>query len=264
MGKRSILFVDDDRFFQEALGEFLGEHGYRVRRASNGLEALAAVRDEPPDLILLDLIMPKVDGGRVCRYLREDPRFHHIPIIIFSGLAARDIAGLSGVPADAYVAKGPLRIVAGNLLSAIRHLEVHGRSMPLDESVYGYEGFRPRRIIGELLSLKRHYDLLLRTMSEGVLEVDEEDRIFYINPAALAVLDKGEHDLIGARLWEAFGPAYRDEVERMAERMRADSRSKKQELVLNLKGKLLKGTFGPLWDNQTYSGLLVVLDDVSY
>lgn len=264
MGKTSVLLVDDDRFFLEALGEFLEDQGYHVRRVTNGLEALAAVRDEPPDLILLDLIMPKVDGGRVCRYLREDPRFQHIPIVIFSGLAARDIAGVSGVSADAYVAKGPLQIVTKNVLSAIQHLEAHGRSIPLDESVYGYEGFRPRRMVGELLSLKRHYDLLLQTMSEGVLVADEEDRIFYVNPAALTMLDKGEHELVGARLWEAFGPAYREEVERTAERLRSDSKSKKQELVISLKGKLLKGTFGPLWDNEVYRGLLIVLDDVTY
>ncbi len=264
MGKTSVLLVDDDRFFRETLGEFLEEQGYEVRRATNGLEALAAVRDEPPDLILLDLIMPKVDGGRVCRYLREDPRFQHIPIVIFSGLSARDIAGLPGVSADAYVAKGPLQIVTKNVLSAIQHLEAHGRSIPLDESVYGYEGFRPRRMVGELLSLKRHYDLLLQTMSEGVLEADEKNRIFYVNPAGLAMLGKEEHELIGASLWEAFGPAYQDEVERVAERLRSESTSKRQEVVISLRGKLLKGIFGPLWDNEAYRGLLIVLDDVTY
>ena len=261
---KTVLVVDDDALFRQALSEGLRGAGYEVAQAADGLEALQKVREGPPDFILLDLIMPKVDGGRVCRYLREDPRFRHIPIVIFSGLSARDIAGLPGVSADAYVAKGPLQIVTKNVLSAIQHLEAHGRSIPLDESVYGYEGFRPRRMVGELLSLKRHYDLLLRTMSEGVLEADEEDRIFYVNPAALAMLGKEEHELIGASLWEAFGPAYQDEVERAAERLRSESTSKRQEVVISLRGKLLKGIFGPLWDNEAYRGLLVVLDDVSY
>ena len=171
---------------------------------------------------------------------------------------------MSGVPADAYVAKGPMQIVAKNVLAAIQHLEAQGRSIPLDENVYGYEGFRPRRMVGELLSLKRHYDLLLQTMSEGVLEADEEDRIFYINPAGLTMLGKGEHELIGAMLWEAFGPAYQEEVERAAERLRSESTPKRQEVVISLRGKLLKGTFGPLRDNEVYRGLLIVLDDVTY
>lgn len=264
MGKRSVLFVDNDRFFLEALGEFLEEQGYQVRRAADGLEALEAVRDEPPDFILLDLIMPKVDGGRVCRYLRKDPRFQHIPIVVFSGLAARDIAGMPDVSADAYVAKGPLQVVAKNVLAAIRHLEAHGRSAPLEEAVFGYEGFRPRRLVSELLSLKRHYDLLLQTMSEGVLEADQEGRIFYVNPTALAMLERGEQELIGARLWEAFGPAYREEVERTAERLRANTKLERQELIMGLKRRFLKASFAPLWDDGIYGGLLLLLEDVSF
>ena len=83
MAPKSILLADDDRFFLEAVGGYLQEQGYKVRRARDGLEALKAVREEAPDFIILDLIMPKVDGGRVCRYVREDPQLQHTPIVVF-------------------------------------------------------------------------------------------------------------------------------------------------------------------------------------
>ncbi len=264
MGERSILFVDDDRFFQEAIGEFLKEHGYEVRQAMDGLEALEAVQDERPAFIILDLIMPKVDGGRVCRYLREDPRYRDIPIVVFSALAARDIAEMPDVSADAYVAKGPLQIVTKNVLAAIRHLEAHGRSGRPEDSVYGYEGFRPRRVVGELLNMKRDSDLLLQSMSEGVLKADEKDQIFYVSPIARAMLEKGEWELIGARLWEAFGPAHRDEVERTAGTLRSDVKATRQELTFTLKGKQFRASFVPLWSDQAYAGLLVILGDISH
>lgn len=264
MTGRSVLFVDDDRFFLHAVGDFLQEQGYRVRRAEDGLAALRAIRAEPPDVILLDLIMPKIDGGRICRYLREDPRLQHIPIVVFSALAARDIARLPDVSADAYVAKGPLNIVTRNVLAAIQHLETHGRSLPAEEAVFGYEGFRPRRLVTELLSLKRHSDLLLQTMSEGVLKADEEDRIFFLSPQAVALLERGESELIGASLWEAFGPAHRAEVERLTGGLRRDSPSEKHELLLDLEARLLKASFAPLRDGERYEGLLVLLEDVSY
>lgn len=264
MAGRSVLFVDDDRFFLEAVGEFLEEQGYRVRRAEDGLAALKAIRDELPDVILLDLIMPKIDGGRVCRYLRQDPRFQQIPIVIFSALAARDIARLPDVSGDAYVAKGPLHIVTENILAAIQHLETHGRSVPSEEVVFGYEGFRPRRLVSELLSLRRHSDLLLQTMSEGLLKADEEDRIFYVSPRAMAMLERGEQDLIGASLWEAFGPTHREDVERITAGPRTGSHATKQELILNLRERLLKASFAPLWEGETYEGLLVLLEDISY
>ncbi len=264
MGKRSVLFAEDDRLFLEAIGEFLEQQGYQVRRAADGLEALQALWDNPPDVILLDLIMPKIDGGRLCRYVREDPRFQHIPIVVFSGLAARDIARMPDVSADAYVAKGPIQVVAKNVLAAVQHLEAHGRSIPSEEAVYGYEGFRPRRLITELLSLRRHSDLLLHTMSEGVLRADENDRIFYASPMALAMLEKGEQALIGAKLWDAFPLAYREEVERTAEKLRTDSNAAKQEFTISLKGRPFKTSFAPLWEDEVYGGLLLLLLDLGH
>jgi CheY-like chemotaxis protein len=259
MGQKSILLADDDRFFLEAVGGYLQEQGYKVRRAGDGLEALKALREEPPDFVILDLIMPKVDGGRISRYVREDPRLQDTPIIVFSALAARDIAGMAEVSADAYVAKGPLQVVTKNLLAAIQHLEVYGRSSHLDEAVFGYEGFRPRRIVSELLSAKRHADQLLQHMSEGVLRADEEDRIFYANPPALAMLAMSEPDLIGAKLWEIFGPTDRVEVKKAAAMLHADSKGRKRELAVTLKGRRLKASFAPLWDTEVYAGVLILL-----
>lgn len=265
MGQTSILFADDDRFFREAVGEFLRAQGYHVRLVPDGLEALRAVRDETPDFVVLDLVMPKVDGGRVCRYLRQDSRFQHIPIVVFSALAARDILGMQqDVSADAYVAKGPLSIVTKNVLAAIRHLELYGRSAPIEEAVFGYNGFRPRRLVSELLSMKRRVDVLLRMLREGVLEADEEDRIFYVNPAALAMVDADEQALIGARLWEAFGPAYREEVQRTTEKLRTDPEAERHELAFDVKGRRLRASLTPLRDDEVYAGLLVLLDEAGH
>jgi PAS domain S-box-containing protein len=262
MGVKSILLADDDQFFLEAVGGHLQEQGYTVRRARDGLEALQAVREAPPDLIVLDLIMPKVDGGRVCRYVREDPRLRHTPIVVFSALAARDIAGMPEVSADAYVAKGPLEIVTKNVLAAIHHLETYGRANHLDEAVFGYEGFRPRRMVSELLSAKRHADHLLQQMSEGVLRADEQDRIFYANPPALALLGISESDLIGARLWEIFGATNREAVEKTAAALRADPTGQRRELAVDLRGRRLKASVAPFWDNEAYAGALILLAEI--
>ena len=264
MAGRSVLFVDDDPFFLAAVGDFLEEQGYRVRRAGDGLEALKAVREEVPDVMLLDLIMPRIDGGRVCRYLREDPRFQEIPIVVFSALAARDIVRLPGVSADAYVAKGPLQVVTKNILAALEHLEAHGRPVPAEEAVFGYEGFRPRRLVSELLTMKRDFDQLLQTMGEGVLKTDEADQIFYVNPPALAMLGKEERDLIGTDLSDAFGATNRERIRQTVEGLRDDPSVGKQERIFSVGGKRFKGNFVPLREEGTYLGLLLILEDVSH
>ena len=107
-----ILVVDDEVGMQDVVQLYLAREGVRVALASDGAAALQAVEREPPDLIILDLMLPKVDGLEVCRRLR---RISDVPIIM---LTARDedvdkIVGLE-VGADDYVTKpfNPRELVA--------------------------------------------------------------------------------------------------------------------------------------------------------
>ncbi len=61
---KTIVFADDDRFFLEAITEFLASNGYTVHPAQEGLEALQLIRQVKPDCVILDIVLPKLDGGR--------------------------------------------------------------------------------------------------------------------------------------------------------------------------------------------------------
>ena len=87
-GKR-ILVVDDDRDFLEATRAILESQSYRVITARSGQEALERARSEPPDLILLDIIMPGLDGFEVCRRLKQDPNLSHIPVMMITSFSER-------------------------------------------------------------------------------------------------------------------------------------------------------------------------------
>lgn len=82
----SILVVDDTRANLRLLVKILSEAGYQVRPATHGARALAAVQAEPPDLILLDIMMPDMDGYEVCARLKADERTRSIPVIFLSAL----------------------------------------------------------------------------------------------------------------------------------------------------------------------------------
>jgi signal transduction histidine kinase len=84
--KKSILVVDDTRENLRLLAEILTSRGYRVRPAPNGERALASIQKELPDLILLDIMMPEMDGYEVCRQLKADEQTRHIPVIFISAL----------------------------------------------------------------------------------------------------------------------------------------------------------------------------------
>jgi CheY-like chemotaxis protein len=82
-----ILIVDDNRQNLELLQAYMDGTPYRVRTAGDGQEALDAVAAEPPDLILLDIMMPKVSGFEVCRRLKADPATRDIPVVMVTALS---------------------------------------------------------------------------------------------------------------------------------------------------------------------------------
>lgn len=88
--KGNLLVVDDKPANLRLLSRILVGEGYQVRSALNGQQALNAAYTEPPDLILLDLMMPEMDGYTVAAQLKADPRTQEIPIIFISALDAVD------------------------------------------------------------------------------------------------------------------------------------------------------------------------------
>jgi DNA-binding response OmpR family regulator len=84
MNKKRILIVDDEVDLVETVRFSLELEGYDVLIAYNGEEALNQARKEDPDLILLDLMLPKLDGYKVCRLLKFDERYKHIPILMLT------------------------------------------------------------------------------------------------------------------------------------------------------------------------------------
>jgi two-component system phosphate regulon response regulator PhoB len=104
--KSKILVVDDEPDALEVLGFKLKEAGYMPLFAADGLKALAAARTERPDLIVLDLMLPEIDGFEVCKILRRDPATASIPVLMLTAKAAEmdRVLGLE-LGADDYVTK---------------------------------------------------------------------------------------------------------------------------------------------------------------
>lgn len=105
-GKRRVLLVDDEADIVKTLSKRLEVEGFDVLVASDGEEALTKARTEHPDLIILDIMMPKRIGFEVCATLRQDERFRHTPIILYTGKwQEMDERLLRELGADAYVTK---------------------------------------------------------------------------------------------------------------------------------------------------------------
>jgi two-component system, OmpR family, phosphate regulon response regulator PhoB len=85
MMKKTILVVDDEEIFRRLLRKALETSGYRVLEAVDGVEALMVAQEHAPDLILMDIFIPVMDGYEACRMLKNGPDTKSIPIIAMSG-----------------------------------------------------------------------------------------------------------------------------------------------------------------------------------
>lgn len=104
--KRRVLVVDDYSDAREMYSEYLSVAGFDVTEAANGMEALQCAADMRPDIILMDLSLPVMDGWEATRRLKADRRTAHIPVVALTGHALADISvGAMKAGCDAFVTK---------------------------------------------------------------------------------------------------------------------------------------------------------------
>ncbi len=111
-GKR-LLLVEDDRFLRRACEASLRQRGYDVLTAADGEEGLRLARAETPDLVLLDLLLPKLSGLEVLRSLRSDAATRDLPVLILSNSSReQDVSEITRLGVEGYLVKADLSLKA--------------------------------------------------------------------------------------------------------------------------------------------------------
>jgi CheY-like chemotaxis protein len=105
-----VLLVEDSKFLRMATERALTNAGYLVSTASDGEEALQVANDKPPDIILLDMMLPKISGPNVLKALKENPATMHIPVIVLTSLSQKNEEKLLSEGAAAYFEKSALAL----------------------------------------------------------------------------------------------------------------------------------------------------------
>ena len=253
-----LVFVDDEPFLREAITEVLKTKGFDVHGATDGLEGLQLIRTLRPAYIILDIILPKIDGGQVCRLLRQDPQLRHTPIIAFSGLAPQDFRRFPGLSADAYVAKGPLDRVTTNLLRALQYVAERDRG-DLPGGIFGYEGFHPRRLVSEMVVQMRRYAALIQLLGLGVLELDADGRILMANARAAHLLGRREAQLITQPLAALVPAQTRRVIEDVLKELQGSRTEETVRVTVALGAKALALGFSGTTGEGELTGILVTI-----
>jgi len=103
---KKILLIEDEKALQDVLKEILEQEKYLVIQAFNGVDGIKLAKENIPDLILLDLILPKKDGFEVLKTLKNDKKTNQIPVVVLTNLEdVHDIERAFGAGADSYLIK---------------------------------------------------------------------------------------------------------------------------------------------------------------
>lgn len=184
----TILIVDDMPAMSQLIATLLSEDNYRLEFAYSGIEALEKAAALGPDLVLLDIMMPDMNGFTVCRSLRAMPRLAAVPIIMVTALddRASRLAGLEA-GADDFISK------------PFDPTELRAR-------VRGVTRMNRYRL---LLAEQARYEWLIKLSPDGIFIMDQVGRIRLVNPAMVRLLGAEEADVLGASIDAFIGPDYR-------------------------------------------------------
>ena len=119
---QTVLVVEDSKFLRADREHVLKKAGYLVLTAADGLEALTVAREALPDLILLDMMLPKLDGPSVLRALKADPVTAQIPVVVVTALSQKNEEKLMHDGAAAFLEKGLLLANDDPLLFTIKQV----------------------------------------------------------------------------------------------------------------------------------------------
>ena len=185
--RKSILLADDERVIRQSLTAVLTDAGYDVVAVKNGQEAVDSFRARRPDLVLLDVMMPKMDGYAACQRIRETDA--ETPILFLTALDSdsAQIRGL-GIGADDYIAKtAPTEVLLARLASALRRVRP---SVPSGDFDFG-----PWRVQASRLEMTCAADGACVSLSEREVALL---RLFAMHPSEVF-----SRDYLVSRFWEA-------------------------------------------------------------
>jgi two-component system cell cycle sensor histidine kinase/response regulator CckA len=189
-----VLVADNHPMIRQFLSELLAKEGYGVLSAEDGLTALDLLAAHRPQVLI-------IDGWTLCRMVRSHPEHRDAFIIVLSAVAAELPLQASDFEANACVAKGPLQAMGTELLDILRVARDKGFGHRFEET-RGLEHIHAREITRELLSQKRHFEIIFSSLDEGILEITGDGRVVYVNPAAAKMIGRAEEAILAETVEE--------------------------------------------------------------
>jgi PAS domain S-box-containing protein len=253
--------VDNHPVVLKFMTELLEKEGHQVKTAETGLDALDILRNFIPDIIFIDLVMPNIDGRKLCQIIRKIPELKDVFLIVLSAIAAEQNVNFTEFGANACIAKAPFNKMAKYIHAVMDQLSL-APGVSLSDQVIGFSDVFPRHITEELLFVKRHFEAILGTMSEGILEITSEGRIVYANPAAIALIGILEEKLLASNFTDQFKQTDGQMIKDQLMVINNQSKTIIKDFPVLINGKQILLNILPVTDER-HRTIIIILNDVS-
>ncbi|MCK4830571.1 response regulator, partial [bacterium] len=260
--KKNILVVDNQPVILKFMTHLLEKEGYNVQTAEDGLAALDILKGFIPDALFIDLVMPNINGRKLCRIIRSKPLLKDAYIIILSAIAAEEELDFAEVGANACIAKGPFDSMAKHVLDVLDHPDPKTQHH-ISEKIRGIEDIHQREIIKELLYSKRHFEAMLNNMSEGIVELTMKEKIVYANPSAISLIGIPETKLLTSDFTELFYNNQQNKIKKLLKNISSAPHKATGDELFMLNGREVLLCILPIKDDKYRHMTIVILNDVS-
>jgi PAS domain S-box-containing protein/diguanylate cyclase (GGDEF)-like protein len=260
MANKKILVVDNDIFFLKFMEDLLVENGHQVVTAKDGLSALDILKTYTPDVIFVDIVMPNIDGRKLCKIIRGMQKLNHTHINVLSSVASEEEKNIAELGVNTCIAKGPLSEMAQHILAVLDQPEL-ASSRFLPGEVIGIKSIHTRQITQELLAVKKHFEIILERMTQGILEITSEGRIVYTNPASLSLIHMPEEELLGSHFVELFAEDDRQRVSEILKTAGNEPKTITEESPVSMNERLLTLSIIPM--DASGAGAIIILNDIT-
>ena len=252
--------VDNDQLILKFMNDILTKEGHQVITAEDGLSALDILKSYTPDVIFTDLVMPNIGGKKLCEIIRGTEEIKDTFLIILSAVVAEEEEGIAEIAPDACVAKRPFDEMTQDVLTALDQIDLV-LSQRLSTDLAGIRSTLPRGITKELLSVKRHFEIILESMSEGILEITADGRIVYANSFALSLINIPEQELLTSNFVEIFSEDDRRRIGELLNSINHKPKAITDKSPVNLNGHQVTLEILPIGEDMLSA--ILILNDVT-
>ena len=261
--QKKALIVDSDFFFVEFLSELLVKRGYQVIKAYDGKEGIGKLEDFAVDILFADLVLPKIDGKQLFKFIRKKYNHSRFPMVALSGIMIENLGSLDEIGADYFIAKGPADKMTIQLNDFMAEIEIRPFFPPSDKKVLATGNIYPRRDAVELAKSLQFHQAVIECAAVGIITVDNDTRIINANSSSLEFIGRSLADVINCPVSDLFDNSSRGKLMDGLELVMQQKNTEKISFLTTFHSQVMNTIISPIRLADCAVGWVLVVEPVS-